>query len=173
MRRLMLLRHAKALRAEGSPDFQRPLKPVGRDQARTIGEFMAAHDLVPALAVVSNAVRARETFDLVDIFLHPPPERIEEPQIYEATTATLFELIRRLPNRHASAILVGHNPSFEELTSELIASGEERALSRFGGSMPTGALAIIDFPAERWNKITPRSGTLAHFVTPDLAGAEK
>jgi phosphohistidine phosphatase len=173
MRRLMLLRHAKALRAEGLADFQRPLKPAGRDQARLIGEFMAERGFVPSLAVASAAVRARETFDLVDIFLHPPPERIEEPLIYEATTAGLFEIVRRLPDRHASVLLVGHNPSFEELANELIAGGEEAAVSRFGRSMPTSALAVIDFTVERWSKITRNSGRLAYFATPDLVEAKK
>jgi phosphohistidine phosphatase len=173
MRRLMLLRHAKALRAEGLADFHRPLKPSGREQARLLGEFMAAHDLLPSLAVVSTALRARETFDLVDIFLHPPPERTDEPLIYEATTAALFDIVRRLPDRHASVLLVGHNPSFEELASELIAGGEEAALSRFGRHMPTNALAVIDFTAERWNKIARKSGALSHFVTSTLVEAEK
>ncbi|MBV8780037.1 MAG: histidine phosphatase family protein, partial [Phycisphaerae bacterium] len=100
-------------------------------------------------------------------------ERREEPSIYEATTATLFEIVQQLPNRHQSAILVGHNPSFEELANGLIAGGDNAALSRFGGSMQTGALAVIDFPVDRWNKIVGGSGTLAHFITPAFAEAEK
>jgi phosphohistidine phosphatase len=106
MRRLMLLRHAKALRAEGLGDFDRPLKAAGRDQARQIGEFMAARGLAPGLALVSTALRARETFDLVDIFLHPPPERVDEKLIYEATLDTLFATVRGLPGSQPGVLLV-------------------------------------------------------------------
>lgn len=131
MRRLMLLRHAKALRAEGLEDCDRPLKASGRDQARLIGEFMAAHRLAPGLALVSTALRARETFDLVDIFLHPPPERVDAPLIYEATADALFGIVRGLPGGQPSVLLVGHNPGFEELANELISTGDEVALARF------------------------------------------
>jgi phosphohistidine phosphatase len=173
MRRLMLLRHAKALRAEGLGDFDRPLKASGRDQARLIGEFMAAHRLAPGLALVSTALRARETFDLVDIFLHPPPERVDEPLIYEASADSLFDIARRLPGGQSCVLLVGHNPGFEELANELISAGEEAALARFHGHMTTGALAVIDFAADRWNKIEGRGGSLALFVTPAYAEAKK
>jgi phosphohistidine phosphatase len=173
MRRLMLLRHAKALRAGGLEDFDRPLKASGRDQARQIGEFMAACRLQPGLALVSTALRARETFDLVDIFLHPPPERVDAPLIYEATADALFGIVRGLPGGQPSVLLVGHNPGFEELANELISTGDEAALARFHRQMPTGALAVIDFKAGRWGKIERRSGSLALFVTPAHASAEK
>jgi len=169
----MLLRHAKAVRGEGLQDFDRPLKTAGRDQARSIGEFMATRGLAPGLALVSTALRARETFDLVDIFLHPPPERVDEPLIYEATAETLFGIVRGLPARQPSALLVGHNPGFEEFANALISSGEEAALAQFHYHMPTGALAVIDFAADRWSRIERRSGSLALCVTPAHAGAEK
>src|SRR5436190_24210802 len=173
MRRLMLLRQAKARRAEGLKDFDRPLKPTGREQARLIGEFMAARRLEPGFAVVSTAIRARETFDLVDIFLHPPPARVDEPLIYEATAEALFDFVRAFPAKQPSALLVGHNPAVEGLANELISAGEEMALARFDGHMPTGALAVIDFTADRWSKIERASGALALFVTPALADAER
>jgi phosphohistidine phosphatase len=172
MRRLMLLRHAKAVRVEGLADFDRPLKVGGRDEARLIGECMAARRLLPGLALVSTALRARETFDLVDIFMHPPPERLDEPRIYEASADALFEIVRGLPAGQPSVLLVGHNPAFEELANELIL-GDERALSRSHLHMPTGALAVIDFAADRWSKIERGGGSLALFVTPAHAGVEK
>ena len=173
MRRLMLLRHAKAARQPGLADFDRPLKPLGREQSRALGEFMAANAWIPAFALVSTAIRARETFDLVDIFLHPPPERAEEPLIYEAPSERLLALVRRLPPKHDSALLVGHNPGFEELTNELISTGEEEMLARFKGDMPTAGLAVIDFHVDRWSEIKPATGLLALFVAPAFIDAQK
>jgi phosphohistidine phosphatase len=173
MRRLMLLRHAKALRAEGMADFDRPLKAVGRNDARQIGEFMATHRLQPGFALVSTALRARETFDLVDIFLHPPPERVDEPRIYEASADALFDIVRGLPPGQPSVLLVGHNPGFEELAGELIFVRNEAALAGRRWHIPTGALTVIDFATDGWNKIERRSGALALFVTPGHAAADK
>jgi phosphohistidine phosphatase len=153
-------------------DFDRPLKVGGRDDARQIGEFMAAHRLLPGRALISTALRARETFDLVDIFLHPPPERVDESRIYEATADALFDIVRALPAGQPSVLLVGHNPAFEELANELI-SGDEPSASQSHLHMPTGALAVIDFAADRWNKVERGGGTLALFVTPGHAGADK
>ena len=65
MRRLMLLRHAKTERAElGERDRDRKLTKRGRTDAQAIGAYMARHGLVPDLALVSPANRARETWAL-------------------------------------------------------------------------------------------------------------
>ena len=62
MRRLMLLRHAKTERAEpGQRDRDRKLMKRGRADAPKLGAYMAHHDLIPDLALVSPAVRAEET----------------------------------------------------------------------------------------------------------------
>ena len=61
MRRLMLLRHAKTERAEpGERDRDRKLMKRGRADAPAIGAYMAHHGLVPDLALVSPATRARK-----------------------------------------------------------------------------------------------------------------
>ena len=66
MSRLMLLRHAKTASAEpGENDRDRKLTARGRADAPVIGAYMAHHRLVPDLALVSPAVRAVETWDLV------------------------------------------------------------------------------------------------------------
>ena len=70
MRRLMLLRHAKTERAEpGERDRDRKLMKRGRADAPAIGAYMAHHDLVPDLALVSPAERAQETWALVAALL--------------------------------------------------------------------------------------------------------
>ena len=67
MRRLMLLRHANTERAEpGQRDRDRKLLKRGRADAPVLGAYMSHHDLIPDLALVSPATRARETWDLVD-----------------------------------------------------------------------------------------------------------
>jgi len=166
MRRLMLLRHAKALPADGGADFDRPVGERGRANAQSIGEFMASHGLETSLALVSPAVRARQTFDIVDVSLKNSPRIRLEPAIYEAGTDTLLKLVRGVPAKHPSVLLVGHNPGFEDLANELILSGSKPALSRFQRRMPTAALAVIDFEVNNWKRIKPQSGHLSIFATP-------
>ncbi len=62
MRRLLLMRHAKAERPEpGGNDFARILSPRGRADAKTLGAYMARHRSIPDRAVVSPAARTRRT----------------------------------------------------------------------------------------------------------------
>ncbi|MCV0397761.1 MAG: histidine phosphatase family protein [Rhizobiaceae bacterium] len=64
-RRLFLLRHAKASRDEpGLDDFDRPLTERGLDDAARIGQVMADRGWWPRRALVSPAVRTRQTWGL-------------------------------------------------------------------------------------------------------------
>ena len=58
-----LCRHAAA--APGDPDELRPLTPDGADQARRLGERLAAETRPPAVIVSSPLVRARQTAELI------------------------------------------------------------------------------------------------------------
>jgi phosphohistidine phosphatase len=58
-----LCRHAAA--APGDPDELRPLTPEGADQARRLGERLAAAAPPPAVIVSSPLVRARQTAEVI------------------------------------------------------------------------------------------------------------
>ena len=62
---LILFRHAKSdWNAEYASDPERPLAQRGIRAARFMGQFLAATGQVPALALTSHAVRAKDTLDL-------------------------------------------------------------------------------------------------------------
>jgi phosphohistidine phosphatase len=162
MRTLYLLRHAKSSWKDDSlKDFDRPLKRRGREAAEQIGKVLAAEKLKSPLIISSPAARARETTALVlksaGLKLEP---RFDE-RIYEADVRTLLEVIESIPDKATTAMLVGHNPGFENLLSYL--TGDDR-------HMPTAALARIEFEVESWGKAAEGSGTLASFVTPKDLG---
>jgi phosphohistidine phosphatase len=167
MRRLMLLRHAKALPAKGGKDIDRPLSEEGREEAQVVGQYMAAEGLDTTMALISPAERARQTFDLVDNFLTSSPKMRVEPKMYEASWVSLFALVRKMPVKQTSLLLVGHNPGFEDLANELIGSGSKTAISRFARRMATGALAVIDFDTKGWSRIKALGGHLSYFESPD------
>ena len=74
MRRLLLLRHAKAEKAQpGERDHERKLAARGRDDAPQLGTYLVRHGLVPDLVVVSTAARARETWELAAAAFADPP----------------------------------------------------------------------------------------------------
>ena len=158
MRTLYLLRPAKSSwKDETLRDFDRPLKGRGRRAAEQMGQVLAEEKLKSPLVISSPAVRARETTELVlesaGFGIEP---RLEE-RIYEADVRTLVEIVRSIPAASDTAIMVGHNPGFENLLSYF--TGENR-------HMPTCALAKIEFDAARWSEVSEETGRLELFVTP-------
>ena len=158
MRTLYLLRHAKSSwKDETLRDFDRPLKGRGRRAAEQMGQVLAEEKLKSPLVISSPAVRARETTELVlesaGFGIEP---RLEE-RIYEADVRTLVEIVRSIPAASDTAIMVGHNPGFENLLSYF--TGENR-------HMPTCALAKIEFDAASWSEVSEETGRLELFVTP-------
>ena len=157
MRTLYLLRHAKSSWKDASlSDFERPLKRRGREAAQRIGERLAQEKLKNPVLICSPAVRARETAELV---LKSSKLRVEErwdERIYEASLRDLLQVVTEIPDEKTVAILIGHNPGFEELLSFL--TGEHRR-------MPTAALAKIKLDVS-WKDVEASSGKLELFVTP-------
>jgi phosphohistidine phosphatase len=168
MRRLLLLRHAKAERLQpGGRDHDRVLSERGRADAKKLGLYLARHAFVPDQAVVSAAARTRETWTLLAAaFAKSPPVSFED-RIYEATPQNILQVVKDTGPQIGTLLVVGHNPGLQELAAMLIASGDIDARERLGEDFPTSALAAISFAAEDWSGVHSRGGRLEHFVTPD------
>ena len=136
-RTLILLRHAKSDWSGDEADIDRPLADRGRRQAPRAGRWLDANVEAIDLAVVSPALRARSTWDLVAAELDTPPETRIDDRVYAASDRELLAVVRELPDDVATAVLVAHNPGIEELASSL--TGEWTP-------MPTSALAVITLP---------------------------
>ena len=133
---LILLRHAKSDWSGDEPDHDRPLSRRGRRQAPEAGRWLAEHVDHIDLAVVSTAVRARQTWELVSAPLAAPPSVRLEDRVYAASASALLEVVQTLPDDATTVVLVGHNPGIEHLAS---------TLTGHWVSMPTSAFAVIGF----------------------------
>ena len=172
MRRLLLLRHAKAERPQGGgSDLDRTLTERGRNDARTLGAYLARHRAVPDRALVSPAARTRETWALASEAFRPAPPADFDERLYDATAQTILEAIRETASGAATLLVVGHNPGMQELAQLLVASGDIDARERLGRGFPTAALAIVSFAAEAWSGVHAHGGRLEHFVTPKWLAA--
>jgi phosphohistidine phosphatase len=166
MRRLFLVRHAKAEPAVGRDDFNRALTGRGREDARRVARVLAARHMLPDILIHSGAARAKETAKL---FAAEWPRRVklkEELGLYDATADMLFARARTLPDSHIHVALVGHNPGLGELAAMLAGSGAHSELVRLASRYPTCAVAALDFRVQRWGDVERESGLLALFVTP-------
>jgi phosphohistidine phosphatase len=167
MRRLLLLRHAKAERSRpGERDHDRRLAERGRSDAPKLGAYMAKHGYLPDCVVVSTSARTRETWSLAAEALPGKPKVVFEERVYESTPRALLQVIRETGPRIHTLLMIGHNPSIQELAVQLIATGDVETRQRLQEGFPTSGLAIIEFALDRWDRVHAQAGRLEHFITP-------
>ncbi len=173
MRRLLLLRHAKTERDSPSgSDRDRPLAARGRNDAAELGLWLVGDpSLPPDLVLISTAVRARETWDIVrqqfaDQTAQGPAEHL--PELYGAEAVQLLAIIRSVSPDHERLMIVGHNPGLHELALRLIGDGDAKGRAALADNLPTSGLAVIDFAVENWDHVVFGSGQLKRFVSPKL-----
>jgi phosphohistidine phosphatase len=176
MRRLMLLRHAKTeADAPSGKDHDRRLDERGRGDAADIGAWMARHHHVPDLVLVSTAVRAQQTWQIVTGAMTaksqalPQPLVAELPELYGAGPSQLLHIIHAADAENPQRLLlVGHNPGMHELALALIGGGDAAGRQVLAENLPTSGMAVIDFPIEDWNDVRFRGGQLELFVSPKV-----
>ena len=146
MKRLILLRHAKTeRRASSGDDFDRALTDEGRRAAAATGEALARAGLIPDVALVSSAVRARQTFEAMAPSL--PDVRLQAVRdLYDAPADTLRLSAERV--EADTVLVVAHNPGVGALAQALAdactAIGlDDRAYLQQG--FPTAAAVAFEF----------------------------
>ncbi|MFT3987554.1 SixA phosphatase family protein [Aestuariivirga sp.] len=173
---LMLLRHAKSSWSEkGLTDLERPLNGRGKRAAKAMGEHMQAQGWVPDAVLCSPARRARETWATAQSAFTKPPECSIENAAYDfGDGSALLTLIQRNGRKARRLLLVGHNPSLEELAQRLIDRGDEKLRQRIEKKYPTAALAVITFTLSSWEHVIDHTGVLEAFVRPrDILDGEE
>lgn len=125
--RLYLMRHGPAEdQASSGRDFDRRLTADGRALVQAMGaallrEREGSAPGGPALRVVSSPrVRARETAQIVREALGAGSSAVELEEVLSGDRSIPRELISALVTEGRDALVVGHQPSIEELTRELI-----------------------------------------------------
>jgi len=173
MRRLMLLRHAKTeTNAPSGHDHDRRLDDRGRSDAAEIGHWIGRNPPFPDMVLVSTAVRARQTWDLVWEEMKdrvPAPEIETLDELYGAEPAQLLKMVRMASASDPKRLmLVGHNPGMHELALMLTGHGDKGTRKALEDNLPTSGLAILDFDTKDWTDVAFRRGKLALFVSPKL-----
>lgn len=152
------MRHAKSSWTDPSlSDFERPLNERGRRAAPFMGEVLKREGLIPDHIICSPAKRTMETAELVQAAVELDLEIGHDDRIYEATAGELIEVVSEMPETASRALLIGHNPSSEQIVQIITGAIE---------AMPTAALAVIDLEIGSWAEIAPGKGKLRRLFRP-------
>jgi phosphohistidine phosphatase len=167
MKRLTVLRHAKSNWDDpGVKDFDRPLNKRGRKAAVLIGSEIKRRNMRFDFALASPAARVRETLERLFEGYGDTLEVSFDDRIYEASEATLLEIVRGLPASSSAPLIVGHNPALERLVIELTHDDDQGLRNRIAKKFPTTALAVIEFPESGWAEVAVGSGEIVDLILP-------
>ena len=162
-RTLVVVRHAKA-QPSGPSDHERALADRGRGDAAEAGRWLQRQGIVVDGALVSDALRARETWAELATGAEWDVEPDFSSALYAAGPDSAFDLIRETPADVRSLVVVGHNPTMAYL-AELIDDGEgddDAITSLVSRGFPTSAVAVFSV-AGPWSDLGPGSGVVQLF----------
>jgi phosphohistidine phosphatase len=131
-----------------------------------MGDYMARNGLIPNRVLCSPARRAVETWELVSTYLGDSVRFEITQDLYDASPGGLLAILQHLPHEEDTVLLVGHNPTFEELASALAGGGRTESMAELARKYPTGALAVIDFSVGGWPEVRAGAGYLRDFIRP-------
>ena len=159
MKTLLILRHAKS--SWNHPelsDYDRPLNGRGKRDAPRMGKHLRQEGLIPDRILTSSAKRARKTANKVAKTCGYTGKVKKLDAFYDTVPGVYFETLQALPNKYQRVMVVGHNPTMEQLVSHLTSQIER---------MPTAALAHIEIPIEHWEELNLYTkGILVSLWTP-------
>jgi phosphohistidine phosphatase len=126
MKRLSLLRHAKAIEADGQiDDHARCLAGRGLNAAKAVG----LRTVAPELVLCSSSRRTIETLEAVQAGWDTQPEIRIEAGLYLATASQILHMVQAVPDRFRSVWVIGHNPGLGQLASHLAQANTPLAAS--------------------------------------------
>ena len=167
---LLLLRHLKSSWDDPTlRDHERPLAPRGIKAGNALQAYLLNEDVSPQLVLCSSATRALQTWDAVRPAFAAEPEVIVTDELYMASPDDILRRVKAVSETVGAVMVVGHNPTMEELAAGLAGDGDPDALDRLAAKYPTGGLARLTVPST-WRDLSWESAHLDAFVVPrDLA----
>lgn len=156
------MRHAEAESVAAS-DRERHLTSRGRNDAAAAGRWLASQGFTPEHAVVSSAVRTRETWAALAEAAGWELSPDLEPALYQAGAESALDLLRLVPAETHDLLLLGHNPTVGYLAQMLHdGQGDPVATTTMAQGHPTAALALLEVE-EEWAHLGWGDGRLAAF----------
>lgn len=142
MKQLSLFRHGNAEpHGKGIEDLQRQLIETGVQRVTEVARKAVEAWGTPDLVVSSPAVRALATAELYAEELTTADDIQLYEELYAAESGDIIEVIRQLPADVDHVVIVGHNPSLEEVAFLLLKKEV---------SLKPGACVHFTVDIERW-----------------------
>jgi len=159
MKEIYVLRHAKSSWDNSNlSDFDRPLADRGISDAKKMSNFLKDMNIKIDKVLCSNAIRAKETFDLTaDGFNFEIDKATYSDKLYFGDTTTIIQDLKELDESLNNILIVGHNPTLHYLVEILT----NESINRF----TTCNLATISHDGE-WVSLNSQQCSLKSLIRP-------
>ena len=159
MKEIYVLRHAKSSWDNSNlSDFERPLADRGISDAKKMSKFLKDMNIKTDKVLCSNAIRAKETFDLTaDGFNFEIDKATYLDKLYFGDTTTIIQDLKELDESLNNILIVGHNPTLHYLVEILT----NESINRF----TTCNLATISHDGE-WVSLNSQQCSLKSLIRP-------
>jgi phosphohistidine phosphatase len=149
MKTLLIMRHAKSSWKEKNlKDRKRTLSKRGKRNAPQMGELIKEKELLPQIILSSDAVRARQTVELLTEASGFTGEVKYDDDLYMAEADEYLDTLRKVSDDFERVMIVGHNPGLESLLPLLTGRVE---------SLPTAAIAHLTLPIDHWKELSKKT----------------
>jgi len=161
MKTLYLVRHAKSSwKNQGLADYDRPLNKRGRIDAPFMGEVLNDKKIHLDLIISSPAKRSKKTtLEIADKIGYPQKKITFKDEVYEASSTTLIELIKKLDDKYDSVMIFGHNPGLTLLNNHIS--------NHYIDNIPTCGIVALQFN-KKWSELDKNSCKLLFFEHPKM-----
>lgn len=164
MKKIYILRHAKAEHNSKIDDHERPLSVQGAADCRVLAEYMQAQHIMPDIILCSPSSRTQGTIEAIAEHypLTAPIQLL--PSLYLASAGEIFSAINRVENTVSSLLISGHNPGLHQLALLLSSKNtSDDALAPFKINLPTASLITFECDVRNWQDVEVGSGKLVGF----------
>lgn len=167
IKRLILMRHAKAAFPLGVEDHDRPLAQRGHTEAPLAGKWLLEHDVVPDFILCSSALRTRQTCTWVCQQLgdKAPTPKLESG-LYAAGPTSMLSVINHVPETVNTLMVISHMPGIQSLALRLASrDSDQDAYMDLASGFPTSAFAVLEHSGD-WASLDGQDAQLNSFVVP-------
>lgn len=165
-RRLIVLRHARSeWERRGQGDHERALDERGRQDAAVVGARLRELGWIPQVVTSSDANRTRETWACMREALGGAPTITFTPALYLMGIAEIRAALRELGPEVGTAMVIGHNPGWEDAVQELCG---------VRARMSPGNAALLQVSCDTWAEaVERRDWVLDQLLRPDVPGGPR
>jgi phosphohistidine phosphatase len=161
MKKIYILRHAKAEHSNNGGDQARRLAPDAIEQCQRLANLLLEKQIIPDVILSSPAIRTKDTIAHILKFMQATCDVSVIQELYDSSPKIMLSLIQQLSDEAKSVMIVGHNPTVQEFCYEFAQHNQDNPYLlklRFGMSPAT--LVCFTVNTTSWQKIMPTLSNL-------------